>query len=277
MTSSRIRLLKLIRNFIVLFIIFKATEPLAHIIFIPIDNLLNKILPSNLSKESYDNLKHIFLMFTYQIFSIFVFYIVYRLKGYNRIKRRIKLNLKTFIQFAIITFGSTILSAIWIVLVLILSKFFAVFRNSLNALNSSFSFLNENIYLTFISAVILAPIMEELFFRGIVFNEASKYKKGAFPIIVSGLLFGLVHMHPIQIVYASIFGIILGLVYNKTHSLTITIFMHMLANLSGLAQGNLKFFLCLFPGICFFPMISLLKNLYKPQKNGQSYKNNLQN
>ena len=45
---------------------------------------------------------------------------------------------------------------------------------------------------TFISVVILAPIFEELIFRGMILNTLTKYNK-MFAIIVTSLLFGFLH------------------------------------------------------------------------------------
>ncbi|MFR7935554.1 MAG: lysostaphin resistance A-like protein, partial [Clostridium perfringens] len=116
------------------------------------------------------------------------------------------------------------------------------------------------------SVVILAPIFEELVFRGIIFNEASKVKGGIFPILVSGLLFGLFHVQPIQIVYTSILGIILAFVYSKTHSLPIVMFLHMLNNLAAISPESVKAIVMVVQVFCIIPMVYLLRKLYRESK-----------
>ncbi|MDV5105873.1 CPBP family intramembrane glutamic endopeptidase [Clostridium perfringens] len=87
-------------------------------------------------------------------------------------------------------------------------------------------------------------------------------------MILSGLLFGLFHREPVQVVYASILGIILGFVYSKTRSLPLVIFMHMLNNLVAtlpppLAKHEILQFVNGFQIISIVPMAYLLYRLYK--------------
>lgn len=91
------------------------------------------------------------------------------------------------------------------------SNLLPTIKSSLESFIEHDEIFNANPILAFISVAILAPIVEEIIFRGIIFNKAAKYKGGAFPIIISALLFGLAHMQPIQIVYAFIVGLIFDL------------------------------------------------------------------
>ncbi|MBR7101615.1 MAG: CPBP family intramembrane metalloprotease, partial [Clostridia bacterium] len=50
-------------------------------------------------------------------------------------------------------------------------------------------------------------------------------------IIATSLIFGLVHGHPIGIIYASCLGILMGWLYCKTESLISVIIFHMVYNL----------------------------------------------
>ncbi len=147
-----------------------------------------------------------------------------------------------------------------------LSNYLPFIKNSLEDFSNLVSVFDGYPFLTIISVVILAPIFEELVFRGIIFNEASKYKGGAFPIIISALLFGLAHMQPIQIVYAFIVGLIFGFVYSKTHSLPIVMFLHMLNNLLTLFPEPFSTFISIIQILSIIPMIYLLRKLYKESK-----------
>lgn len=75
--------------------------------------------------------------------------------------------------------------------------------------------------------VIIAPVFEELFFRGIVL-EQTRRRWGAIPaVVVSSIFFGLVHM-PVwpQVVNAVLMGFLLGYLYVICGSLVPVIIVH---------------------------------------------------
>ncbi|WP_027376390.1 CPBP family intramembrane glutamic endopeptidase [Kaistella palustris] len=81
-------------------------------------------------------------------------------------------------------------------------------------------------------AVVMAPLFEEIVFRGIV--QKGLINKGVKPwkaIAFSALLFGLVHGNPWQFVGAVLLGSVLGVVYYKTKSLLMSILLHAFNNL----------------------------------------------
>ena len=78
--------------------------------------------------------------------------------------------------------------------------------------------------------VVLAPIMEEVLFRGILLESVrSKYSSGR-AIVVSALMFGVIHIIPQQVVNAFVIGLILGYIYVRTESLWPVIIIHALNN-----------------------------------------------
>lgn len=85
----------------------------------------------------------------------------------------------------------------------------------------------------FFLMVIAAPILEELIFRGIILDGLLKKYSPTKSILISSLLFGLVHLNPWQFVTGLIIGIFSGWVYYKTRSLSLSIIIHASANLSG--------------------------------------------
>ena len=83
-----------------------------------------------------------------------------------------------------------------------------------------------------VMAVIMAPIFEEIVFRGII--QKGLINKGVKPwkaIAIAALVFGLVHGNPWQFVGAVLLGSVLGLVYYKTKSLLLSILLHAFNNL----------------------------------------------
>ena len=79
--------------------------------------------------------------------------------------------------------------------------------------------------------VVLAPILEEILFRGIILKGMLNMKiNPTKAIAISALIFGLIHGYPWQAAGAFFLGLILGWVYQKTESLIIPILLHAFNN-----------------------------------------------
>jgi uncharacterized protein len=75
--------------------------------------------------------------------------------------------------------------------------------------------------------VVVAPITEEFLFRGIILQRWAEKWGISVALIATSLLFGLLHFN---IFGASIFGLIMGLLYIQTKTLWIPIICHFLNN-----------------------------------------------
>lgn len=82
------------------------------------------------------------------------------------------------------------------------------------------------------SAVILAPLVEELIFRGYLYPVLKKYGGFLFALIFTSLLFGLIHWNAAVLVPLALFGALLVLLYEKTKTLWVPICAHALFNLT---------------------------------------------
>lgn len=91
------------------------------------------------------------------------------------------------------------------------------------------------VLLVFSSAIVPA-FCEELLFRGTILSALKPYGKGM-AIIVSSLLFGLMHMNAAQLLYATAAGLVLGLVYVKTNSLLLCILIHFSNNMFNILES----------------------------------------
>lgn len=79
---------------------------------------------------------------------------------------------------------------------------------------------------------ILAPIMEEIFFRKLMLDRIAHL--GDVPaMLISGIAFGLVHGNFSQFFYAAAVGILFGYIYLRTGRIRYTIALHMCVNLLG--------------------------------------------
>lgn len=77
-----------------------------------------------------------------------------------------------------------------------------------------------------LALVLVAPVTEELLFRGWLLQDL-KEQYGARPALIwSSVLFGLVHLEPTAIVYATLGGLVLGAVALRTRSTLASIAMH---------------------------------------------------
>lgn len=85
------------------------------------------------------------------------------------------------------------------------------------------------IVLSYVYIAVLPAILEELLFRGTILKALLPYgRRGA--LIISALLFGALHIDPGTIVFASVFGYLLGLAYEYTGSIKLTVLIHFLNN-----------------------------------------------
>jgi len=92
---------------------------------------------------------------------------------------------------------------------------------------------NQNIILQILAVGIAAPLIEEIIFRGLIFNQLKKNTTISVALVIQALLFGIAHLNVVQGSYAFVLGIILGLVALWSDSLLLPIAVHVGMNLSG--------------------------------------------
>lgn len=79
---------------------------------------------------------------------------------------------------------------------------------------------------------LISPIVEEIVFRGLVFNRMRRYYPAATAIIVSGVLFGAYHGNLVQGLYGGCMGILLAYTYERMKSFFFPCLFHAAANLT---------------------------------------------
>ena len=124
------------------------------------------------------------------------------------------------------------------------------------------------IWLGILSYGILAPLGEEVVFRGVVYGQLKKVMKVPAAIVLSGLAFGLFHGNLVQAVYATVIGVLLALVYELYGTLAAPMVFHSVANLFVYIVLDLTSFgdAFLTPAACiFFLVISAMYKLQKKQ------------
>ena len=89
---------------------------------------------------------------------------------------------------------------------------------------------------------ILAPVAEELVFRGAILRSLMayfNYRLPWIPIVVSALLFGAVHGNVAQFANAFVMGLLLGWLYCRTHSIVLGVALHWVNNTVAYAMYKL--------------------------------------
>lgn len=89
--------------------------------------------------------------------------------------------------------------------------------------------------MAWLTAVLMAPILEEVVFRGLVYTRLKKGLPLIAAAIVTSLAFGIAHGTIIWAIYTFVFSMVLIWVFEKFQSLAACIVLHMAYNLSGMA------------------------------------------
>jgi membrane protease YdiL (CAAX protease family) len=97
------------------------------------------------------------------------------------------------------------------------------------------------IILYFVMIAVLPAVFEEWAFRGVLLRSLLPYGK-LFALTVSSVMFGLMHINPPQVLFATCFGLLAGFIYIKTGSIWYGSVIHLLNNafsaLTGFAVAN---------------------------------------
>lgn len=81
--------------------------------------------------------------------------------------------------------------------------------------------------------VLAAPIGEEIFFRGFLYNALRRRFRVPLAAVISSVLFALVHVHPLLIASLFVVGVGLALIYERRQSLLASVAAHATFNLVG--------------------------------------------
>ncbi|MGE3164678.1 MAG: lysostaphin resistance A-like protein [Planctomycetota bacterium] len=78
--------------------------------------------------------------------------------------------------------------------------------------------------------VVGAPILEECLFRGLLFRWLDHRLGAGLAMVISGLLFGAIHVHAIAVVPTAVLGMLLAFLYHRTNNLWLCVGFHALFN-----------------------------------------------
>ena len=116
-----------------------------------------------------------------------------------------------------------------------LTQIFTDYAKTIDIINSG------NKIVVFFQVILVAPIVEELIFRGLILHKTSKVIPFLGANILQALLFAIYHWNIVQGIYALLIGFVLGVIYHKFKTIFAPILLHMFINAS-------SFLAILFPG-----------------------------
>ena len=198
------------------------------------------------------------------ILTVLVLYLVFKLRK-KQVKQEWKLNhfdSKNVVLASVIAFSFSFLFA--------LCTYNTSIENSL-MISKSVIFYNEIVPLfgaimMVVNLLVIAPIAEEIALRGIVYTRVEKTTNAVTAIIISSILFGLMHIMAggiVLVIGAVLMALVFGYIFYKFNSLWVCIIAHAVANLpefilynkpdisGGIFWGLVIFFVCVFIiGVC---------------------------
>ncbi len=96
--------------------------------------------------------------------------------------------------------------------------------------DTSISIYTSPMWMQYLIAGVLVPIVEELIFRGLVFRRMRTYLIPSLAAVISAILFGIYHMNLLQFIYATCLGLLLAYVYEEFRTIIAPILLHAAAN-----------------------------------------------
>ena len=95
------------------------------------------------------------------------------------------------------------------------------------------------IYGAALKVVVMAPVIEELIFRGVIMHGLMRNYSKFTAVVVSALMFALFHLNPWQFPATFILGIVLGILMLRTRNIYLCILGHAINN--GLVLFGMKY------------------------------------
>ena len=140
-----------------------------------------------------------------------------------------------YVKFNLKSFSEVPSKTIWLSIPLIVAGMLFInlcseFLGLPDLMQDTFLGMSRNVF-GIISITIMAPLVEELLFRGAI--QGYMLRKGMKPlnaILIASAIFGIVHMNPIQIPFAFAIGLIFGWLYYRTGSVVPGIIGHFINN-----------------------------------------------
>ncbi len=207
------------------FLIFLLVPSTFNIIFRAWMDLACTGLPEDIEKLKNDNATLMVMLGYITTVAIFTVFFAIRKPNILKVAKINKIKPRLGLNSMLLGIG---MLGIFQAIVLVIGKIAPKWLETQNA--HSESILNGYMWVAVIYTVIVAPICEELVFRGLILNELNGKIPKWSAIIGIAIIFGLIHSFPIGFIYAFSLGVLLGWLYHYTGSLTPCIIVHTFFN-----------------------------------------------
>lgn len=105
-----------------------------------------------------------------------------------------------------------------------------------NYIDASAALTQDDVF-TILATVVLAPVTEEVIFRGLIFSRLERAMPGWLAAVLSALAFGLCHGQPVWMAYAFVLGLVFAFLRLRTGSILPSMLAHFIFNgISPVAQ-----------------------------------------
>lgn len=105
--------------------------------------------------------------------------------------------------------------------------------------NSFTNIMQGNYIVSLLSVVIVAPVVEEVIFRGLIYTRLKNGVPLILSAVITSVVFGMIHGTIIWAIYTFLFSLILIWVFEKFKSLLANIILHMAFNAIGMGLSLL--------------------------------------
>lgn len=177
--------------------------------------------------------------YLYYLLSIFLpfIYVLYRWKSQHQ-KPRFSFYLK---NEKVLTYALLAAFALQFGIILPLVRWisFPEFLKHLFYLQSHYTPKGQRVN-TYLLALLVAPIVEEIIFRGIILDGFLKRFKPLKAILMSSFLFGFIHLNPWQFVATFLMGTLAAWTYYRTRSLMLCMLIHFVNNVGALSLTSIS-------------------------------------
>lgn len=158
--------------------------------------------------------------FIITLITFIVFGLVFIFKNKSYHKDHSKLNLKSIILISLLG--------------IFISLFYNIFIYNINNvihITNNYYISSIPLFILILTSGIMGPILEELLFRGIVYNKLLTFNDHKKACIITSIIFSIMHYpNIINMLYTFILSFILIYLYDKYKSLKAPIIMHILVN-----------------------------------------------
>lgn len=180
----------------------------------------------------------IYILIISQIIAFLVFGIWYKQQNRGREKKHLTevIHGKTIGSIVFLAIGLQLFTNLFMQIVYVISP---AIMNEYAALVETVGIGQANV-VSMLATVILAPIVEEIMFRGVTMRLAGKAGAGFLVAnLIQAVAFGIYHFNLVQGIYATVLGLVFGYVAYKYDSIYPSILLHLAYNLAATLLGAL--------------------------------------